>query len=394
MVSVHTFNEHNNPSYRLAFIFSEPPVPPSHAADNEEVIAEDYDEMDTDQGPGHNSDDYQYPSQYDLDHDTVRKPVEENNWLAQMKTRMGEANSAAGYRCCPNKYNIWHKCTVYCVNRWSEGIPRPSPEYMKRYKRLIRKYPLPKGWVEMYDPGCGCYYFACEADNVVSWLPPTHPKSEVTKCAAAVRKQMEESTGDGGTGADSDGDEQSDNDADGNTRESAQSRHHREVDEIINASMRSKSPRSVDAHEFPSLQEVADSPSVPLPRKQKSRDLDRVGRQRRDRDRSDRDRGDRDRERERDRERDRDRDRYSSSHDSRRRQRDDGDIVDPMDPSSYSDAPRGKWSDGLQTGDGDERKKRSNDDTSSSKRDKGGNRRRDVRDRSNNSEEDDDDEYH
>ncbi|XP_073835554.1 poly-glutamine tract binding protein 1 [Musca autumnalis] len=358
---------------------NEPPVPPSHAADNEEVIAEDYDEMDTtDHGP-QNSDDYQYPSQYDLDHDTVRKPVEENNWLAQMKTRMGEANSAAGYRCCPNKYNIWHKCTVYCVNRWSEGIPRPSAEYMKRYKRLIRKYPLPKGWVEMYDPGCGCYYFACEADNVVSWLPPTHPKSEVTKCAAAVRKQMEESSGEGGNAVDSDAEEQSDTEGDNGARESAQSRHHREVDEIITASMRSKSPRSIDAHEFPSLQEVAESPSVPLARKQKSRDLDRVGRQRRDRDHRG---GDRDRER--DRERDRDRDRYS--HDSRRRQRDD---ADPMDPSSYSDAPRGKWSDGLQTGggDADERKKRSGDDL---KR----NKRRDVRDRDNNSDEDEEDDYY
>lgn len=352
--------------------FLEPPVTTAQHSVDEEVIAENYDEMDEPATQTTNADDYQYPSQYDLDHDTVRKPVEDNNWLAQMKTRMGEANSTAGYKCCPNKYNIWHKCTLYCVNRWSEGIPKPSAEYMKRYKRLIRKYPLPKGWVEMYDPGCGVYYFACEADNVVSWLPPTHPKSEVTKCAAAVRRQMEESSGD--AVAESDVEDQSDNDGENNIKESAQSRHHREVDEIINASMRSKSPRTGDSHEFPTLQEMADSPSVPLPRKQKSRDLDRVARQRRERDR-DRDRGnDRDRERDRDRrDRDRDRggDRYSSY--NRRRQRDDSDILDPMDPSAYSDIPRGKWADGLQTGGGsDERKKRTDD--SSSKRDKGSSR--------------------
>ncbi|XP_075156600.1 poly-glutamine tract binding protein 1 [Haematobia irritans] len=346
--------------------------------DNEEVIAEDYDEMDTDTHAQTNSDDYQYPSQYDLDQDTVRKPAEDNNWLSQMKARMGEATTTAGYKGCPNKYNIWHKCTLYCVNRWSEGITKPSPEYMKRYKRLIRKYPLSKGWVEMYDPGCGCYYFACEADNVVSWLPPTHPKSEITKCAAAIRRQMEESSGDAVA---ADDDDQSDNEAE----ESAQSRHHREVEEIISASLKSNSPRTYDSHEFPSLQEMADSPSVPLPRKQKSRDLDRVPRQRRDR--SERDRNERDRDRDRDREerdRDRDRDRY------RRRPRENVDIADPMDPSSYSDIPRGKWSDGLQTG-GEERKKRSDD--SSSKRNKGRDFREDTYGNANSGDEDEDD-YH
>ncbi|XP_013115203.1 uncharacterized protein LOC106092821 [Stomoxys calcitrans] len=356
--------------------------PPVASTDNEEVIAEDYDEMDAEPATQTTSDDYQYPSQYDLDQDTVRKPVEDNNWLAQMKTRMGEANSTAGYKCCPNKYNIWHKCTLYCVNRWSEGIPKPSAEYMKRYKRLIRKYPLSKGWVEMYDPGCGCYYFACEADNVVSWLPPTHPKSEITKCAAAVRRQMEESSGE--TVVDSDAEEHSDNDA--NIKETAQSRHHREVDEIITASLKSNSPRTLNSHEFPSLQEVADSPSAPLPRKQKSRDLDRVARQRRDRGERDRNERDRDRDREdRDRDRERDRDRYSNY---KRRQRENSEVVDPMDPSSYSDIPRGKWADGLQTG-GEDRKKRSED--SSSKRVKG----RDIRDDTyGNSEDDDEDDYH
>lgn len=309
--------------------------------------------MDTDTQPQQNSEEYQYPSQYDLDHDQIRKPTEDNNWLAQMKVRMGEAGSAAGYKCCPNKYNIWHKCTLFCVNRWGEGIAKPSSEYMKRYKRLIRKYPLPKGWVEMYDPGCGCFYFACEADYVVSWLPPTHPKSEVTKCAAAIRKQMEESTGDQG----SDNEPMSDIE-DEPVKESAQARHHREVEEIINASLRPKSPRTLDSNEFPSLQEVAGSPTVPLPRKQKSRDLDRaLSRQRKDRDRSER--GERS---------ERDRDRYSS-HGRRHHSRNDADVLDPMDPSAYSDTPRGKWSDGLVVGGGagDERKKKSDD---SNKRDK------------------------
>ncbi|GBP03688.1 hypothetical protein EVAR_69971_1 [Eumeta japonica] len=90
-------------------------------AENEEVIAEDYDEMDTVINQQQNSEEYQYPTQYDLDHDPTRKPSEDNNWLAQMRARMGEASSAAGYKCCPNKYNVWHKCTLFCVNTWERA---------------------------------------------------------------------------------------------------------------------------------------------------------------------------------------------------------------------------------------------------------------------------------
>uniref|UniRef100_A0A1A9UPG6 WW domain-containing protein n=1 Tax=Glossina austeni TaxID=7395 RepID=A0A1A9UPG6_GLOAU len=313
--------------------------PPASQPSEEEVIAEDYDEMETESPHQKNiSEEFQYPSQYDLDHETVRKRSEDNYWLTQMKARMGEASSSLGYKGCPNKYNVWHKCTLYCVNRWAEGVPKPNVEYMKRYKRLLRKYPLPHGWVEMYDPGCGCYFFACEADNAVSWLPPTHPKSQITKCAATVRRQMEESTRD----EDSDVDEQSDACDEKEQHESAQARHHREVEEIINASIRAKSPQnnnSLDITDFPSLEEASDFPTVALPRKQKSRDLDKaISKQRKDR------------ERER--------------HFVRRHNREETD-VDPMDPSAYSDTPRGKWSDGLHPT--DEGRKKKTEETKRSK---------------------------
>uniref|UniRef100_A0A3Q1JU50 Polyglutamine-binding protein 1 n=1 Tax=Anabas testudineus TaxID=64144 RepID=A0A3Q1JU50_ANATE len=68
----------------------------------------------------------------------------------------------------------------------------------------------------------------------------------------------------------------------------------------------------------------------------------------------------RERDRDRDRERDRDRDRDDGRERDRRKQRRDDtapysknkrgrkdDEMDPMDPSAYSDAPRGSWSSGL-----------------------------------------------
>lgn len=306
-------------------------APLAAPVENEEVIAEDYDEMDTDQQRTGAHEEYQYPPLYDTD--TGSKRVEENFWLERMKERMGEANSTTGHRGCPNKYNIWHKCTLFCVNRWGDGKIEPSREYMRRYKRLRRKYPLPKGWAERYDPGCASYYFYSVAENLVSWLPPTHPKSQVTKSAAVFRRQLEEAAGGEGGGG-SDGEQHADDSDDAQETELA--RHQREIDEIISSSMRPRSP-TLPKQDFPSLQEsttVTNITTAPQ-RKQKSRDLDRtIAKQRRDRDK----------ERE-----------HGASR--RHRGRSDAEPADPMDPSSYSDIPRGKWSDGLATGGGDEQKK-------------------------------------
>ncbi|XP_004536388.1 uncharacterized protein LOC101461416 [Ceratitis capitata] len=310
---------------------ADPPL--SVPAENEEVIAEDYDEMDVSEDNHAGAhEEYQYPPLYDTE--TGNKRVEENFWLERMKERMGEASSTTGHRGCPNKYNIWHKCTLFCVNRWGDGKVEPSREYMRRYKRLRRKYPLPKGWTERYDPGCASYYFYSVAENLVSWLPPTHPKSQVTKSAAVFRRQLEEAAGGEGGGG-SDGEQQPDDSDDG--QETELERHQREIDEIINSSMRPRSP-AVPKNDFPSLKEstVAVNSNATAQRKPKSRDLDRTlaNKQRRDRDK----------ERE-----------HGNSR--RHRGRSDAEPADPMDPSSYSDIPRGKWSDGLTTGGSDEQRK-------------------------------------
>lgn len=325
-------------------------------AENEEVIAEDYDEMETEDKSG--------PEKYHHLMDSTNKRTEDNFWLERMRARMGEGSSVLGYKGCPNKYNIWHKCTLYCVNRWEEGKSEPSHEYLRRYKRLRRKYPLPKGWNEVYDPGCAAFYFVCATENLVSWLPPTHPKSVLTKSAAYLRKQMEDN--DGGEGNPMDDDEEEDlNDGDENN---ASSRHQKEVDDIINASMRSRSPPpALNSNDFPDL-------GVPPPRKQKSRDLDRaLSRQQRSRDRG----------YERD-DRNRDRDRYSNRGNRYGRGggggRGESDLADPMDPSSYSDIPLGKWSDGLDIGRGEKKR-----ETSSGGRENKRNERSD--------EEDDDADY-
>lgn len=102
--------------------------------------------------------------------------------------------------------------------------------------------------------------------DLVSWLPPRHPKSKATECTAKLRMKLHQ----------------------------------------------------------PLLKEIS---------------IERESDRRRDyRDRHHRDRRDRDR-------RDDERRRYDDKDRNRRRMRNDH--LDPMDPSAYSDIPRGTWSDGL-----------------------------------------------
>lgn len=107
-----------------------------NSAENEEIIAEDYDEVED-------------PLQYDFE--PVKKPSS-NFWIERMKRRIGDTN-VSGYKGCPNKYNIFHKCTLYCINKWGDGILEPKRSYLRRRNRLLRKYPLPKNWLEVYDYG-------------------------------------------------------------------------------------------------------------------------------------------------------------------------------------------------------------------------------------------------
>lgn len=283
-----------------------------------------------------------------LENDSQKKKPNDSYWLTQMKARMGDANSAAGHKGCPNKYNVWHKCTLYCVNRWKEGKSSPSSEYMMRYRRLIKRYPLPPGWVEMYDPGCGCYYFGCEADGVVSWLPPTHPKSQVTKSAAVIRKLMEDAN------EDDYGSLLAIDSTDESVHTMSPPKNSRVIEEVdtlqptisgVTANSSNNVEMVIEKEDFLPSEEVTESPTLsPQPlRRQKSRDFEKsLSGQRKERSKSDR------------------KD-TSSTSSFRRSGRTESDVLDPMDPSAYSDVPRGKWSDGLQTNSEDSDKKKKND---------------------------------
>lgn len=106
----------------------------------EEIIAEDYDEVDEEQ-----------PFDYDYDY-KIRKKSQQNFWSERLKQRIVDG-TVNGHKGCPNKVNIFHKCTLYCIKTFGEGIKEPSKDYLSRKKTLLRRYPLPRHWKEVYDEG-------------------------------------------------------------------------------------------------------------------------------------------------------------------------------------------------------------------------------------------------
>lgn len=109
--------------------------------------------------------------------------------MEKVKRRFKETTK--GVRGCPNKWNVHHICTVFCLERWGEGYLKPSKSYRERYVRLIERYPLPKTWISVWDSGCEAYYFWNKNSGDVSWLPPKHPKAVIGKAAATIRSEKD-----------------------------------------------------------------------------------------------------------------------------------------------------------------------------------------------------------
>ena len=71
-----------------------------------------------------------------------------------------------GYPCCPNKWNVYHECSLFCQNNWSSRNKSTGPEidseYAEIHKNSVEKYgPLPEDWQEKWDPGSGRHFYWC-----------------------------------------------------------------------------------------------------------------------------------------------------------------------------------------------------------------------------------------
>ncbi|KAH9494525.1 hypothetical protein Btru_042349 [Bulinus truncatus] len=87
---------------------------------------------------------------------------------------------------CPNRSNPYHECVPYCKNRYGMREWDPDIDALKRRERMLRKYPLPEGWVEVGDFDTGRYYYWNINTDEVTWLSPGHPKALITRSAETL----------------------------------------------------------------------------------------------------------------------------------------------------------------------------------------------------------------
>jgi len=246
------------------------PEQAKESPEDEEIIAEDYDET-----PQHPEPFGQTP---------VALPVETAETF----------DPFLGYSGCPNKWNVYHDCSVKCRDQWKD-TRQLDLSYERKRTNMLQKYQLPDHWKEILDSGIGRYYYWNTETDLVSWLPPGHPRCQVSRSAATLRKEMltERKKFQG-------------NDDDANLVASAMNED-----------------KDIDDDEAMSDASDASEDETPV-REQRHHDKDK---------------------------RDHGRDRGSGG-DRRDRKRDykgraKKDELDPMDPASYGECERGSWSSGL-----------------------------------------------
>lgn len=142
--------------------------------EEEEVIAENYDDHLENKAP----------NQIVRKSDTLFSGDDSNDSFLDSSSK-----TFKGFIYCPNKHNIFHDCTKFCEENWKRR--EPDPRYLKRKKKMLAKYPLPNHWKEVYDAGIGHFYYWEVDSDSVSWLPPSHPKAEITESAAVRRHQRD-----------------------------------------------------------------------------------------------------------------------------------------------------------------------------------------------------------
>uniref|UniRef100_A0A1Q3F325 Putative polyglutamine tract-binding protein pqbp-1 n=1 Tax=Culex tarsalis TaxID=7177 RepID=A0A1Q3F325_CULTA len=292
------------------------------ADNNEEIIAEDYDEYDQ-----VNPDNFEYP--------VAKKPkaTPAMDWSEKMKQKMVKRYGFQSVDGCQNKNNIYHHCSMYCVQRYGEVEFEIEKEYEKRVKRLLERYPLPRHWRKEYDIGCKAFYFYNKETRIVSWLPPTHPDAKMTKSAKVLRKELMEKT---------------------KSQEQANEATPKAV--IVESYPPiPKPPTAMVAGGVGSVGPVGESLKPPVVNPPKRPHMKPPARDDDKRPRlpeRDRERGNRDRNRDR-----RDQGRRDDRRERGPRGRGkEGGALDPMDPAAYSDIPRGTWSSGLEVASAESKK--------------------------------------
>lgn len=79
---------------------------------------------------------------------------------------------------CKNTSNPHHNCSDFCKEFFGvKGFEHRMVDERKR-TRMLKKYPLPSGWLEVGDPQSSrCYYWNQETDKVSYFYHNCRPSS-------------------------------------------------------------------------------------------------------------------------------------------------------------------------------------------------------------------------
>jgi len=242
---------------------SEKPVEAVSAIDGEEIIAEDYDD-ETRQ---------------------ISLPGALHNAYKQVDDEPFDQTLVYETPACPNRSNAYHECVAFCKQRWGMKTFQHDPSLDKKHDRLIHKYPLPAGYVEVGDPDTGRFYYWNTETDEVTWLPPQHPRAKLGLSAERLKELMQKSESSRTTGGqykdkmDSEGEESDEGSTDLDDEEEEELDEERDFEQLEKEVLRRKRQSEEDRG---------------IVKKKKSLK------------------------------------------------------IDPMDPAAYSDIPKGGWSSGLE----------------------------------------------
>lgn len=154
---------------------------------------------------------------------------------------------------CPNKYNIYHTCSEFCLKKFGSGTEIPPTMIKRKYNRLVKKYPLPENWRRVWEPGTCRYYFWNMESDEVSWYPPGHPNFKLCLPVSKLKAQLKEEEeklasiatedSDEDESEESDSDENSDSD-DSEVDQKRQKTQHQGSNYQNDSSRRKKVPRN------------------------------------------------------------------------------------------------------------------------------------------------------
>jgi polyglutamine-binding protein 1 len=241
----------------------------------EEVIAEDYDDRHEVPLPDHAT--HKSANIDESSIDNSHTPMEQ--WDSNTDELVHEVPL------CPNCSNPYHTCSDYCRQRWGFKRFKADDNSLPGRNRLLRRFPLPAGWLEVGDPETGRYYYWNAETDEVCWLSPEHPRAVITFSVDKL-KELSGEMPVAPLGP-------------------SQELRGRESDDDDDAST------DLDDENYPDEDEM---------------DLEAIERELKRKAQSERDRG----------------------KDHRRGRGRVDDSLDPMDPAAYSDVPRGSWSTGLE----------------------------------------------